>query len=214
MANADTPFGFRPIKHRNGAPYNGAANPYYVKSTSNNAVFIGDPVTWNGTSNTAAVTVPGGGTFAIGTLPEVLRTAAGATNKITGVIVGFYASPTALENQYRVDATERVALVCDDPDVIFEIQADSATDIGATAVGANTVFVGAAGTGSTTSGLSGVELDGSEIGTEAQDQIIIMRAVNREDNDATLTHSKWEVMISNHSLIPPGADENEGVLGV
>ncbi len=212
MANANAPMGFRPVRHRSGAPYTGAANPYYISNASNNTVFVGDPVLWTGTSNTALVEVVGG-RFPIGTLPTVLRASAGAGNKITGVIVGLMPDPTALENKHRVNSTARVCWVCDDPDVIFEIQADSATDLGATAVGANFNFI-LDESGSTVTGLSGAELDGSDMGTEAQDQLIVMRAVNREDNDATLTHSKWEVMISNHSFIPPGADENEGVLGV
>ena len=44
MANTDSPFGLRPIRHRNGAAYNGAANPYYINSTYATALFIGDPV--------------------------------------------------------------------------------------------------------------------------------------------------------------------------
>lgn len=213
MANADTPFGFRPIKHRNGAPYNSAANPYHVTNASNNALFIGDPVVIVGTSNTAAISVPGGGTFAIGTLPDILRASAGAGNRITGIIVGFYASPTALEDQYRVDATERVALVCDDPDVVFECQADSATDLAATSVGAAFNFVLTHG-GSVTSGLSGAELDGSDEGTDPQDQLILTRFVNRDDNDATLTHAKCEVVISTHTFLPEGPVANDGLQGV
>lgn len=44
MANIDAPFGLRPIRHKSGAPYNGAVNPYYVASTYATALFIGDPV--------------------------------------------------------------------------------------------------------------------------------------------------------------------------
>lgn len=213
MANADSPFGFRPIRHRNGAAYNGSTNPYFIKDTSNQALFIGDPVIWNGTANTAKVQVPGAGDFEIATLPEIVRATAGTTNKILGVIVGFAADPTALENQYRLNATERVALVCDDPDVIFEIQADSATDLGATAVGANFDFV-LTHAGSTVTGLSGAELDGSQEAQTAAHQLIIVRAINRADNDPTLTHANWEVMISNHSLVTGMAAANEGALGV
>ena len=55
MANVDTPFGLRPIRHRNGAPYNGAVNPYYLRSDYAVATFIGDPVVKTGTSNLVAV---------------------------------------------------------------------------------------------------------------------------------------------------------------
>ncbi len=212
MANADSPFGFRPIRHRNGAHYNGATNPYFIKDTSNQALFIGDPVIWNGTANTARVT-SGTASYEIATLPEIVRATAGTTNKILGAIVSFDADPTALENQFRLNATERVAQVCDDPDVIYEIQADSATDLGAVSVGANADFVLTHG-GSTVTGLSGAELDGSQVAQTAAHQLIIMRAINRADNDPTLTHSNWEVMISNHSFITGMNAANEGALGV
>ncbi len=214
MANADTPFGLRPIKHRNGAPYNGAVNPYYVSNATNNTLFIGDMVLITGTANTAAVTVPGAGSFAIGTLPEILRVASPADGqRCSGVIVSFAADPTALENQYRLDSTERVAWVCDDPDVVFEIQGDSATAPAATSVGAAAPYV-QTHQGSTTTGLSGMELDVSELGTNPQDLLLVMRLVNRPDNATTLIHAKLEVIISNHTLNPEGAESNDGLLPI
>ena len=59
MANTDSPFGLKPIRHRNGAPYNGAANPYYIPASYGTALVIGDPVIKSGTSNTAEVEAPG-----------------------------------------------------------------------------------------------------------------------------------------------------------
>ena len=213
MANPDTPMGFLPVRHRNGATYNGAANPYFIKNTSNQALFKGDLVRINGTANTAAVTVPGAGTFGVGTLPEIVIATKGPGNRITGVIVAFAADPTALENQYRLDATERVAWVADDPDLVFECQADSATALAATSVGAGFNFIDTHG-GSTTTGLSGMELDGSEESTDPQDQFILMRFVNRDDNDATLIHSKCEVVISTHTQLPEGPVANDGLQGI
>ena len=205
MANADTPFGLRPIKHRNGAPYNGAANPYYLPASYGTAMFIGDPVIKTGTSNTAAVKVPGVGSFPIGTMPEINKATAGDGNRITGVIVGFAALPTNLESKHNPASTERVALVCDDPDVIFEIQADGA--IPAASMGLNAVLI-YTHSGSTTTGLSGVELDTTSDApaADASNQLLILRAVNREDNDTTLTHAKVEVMINQHT-------ENQGTVG-
>ena len=202
MANADTPFGLRPIRHKSGAPYNGAVNPYYINSAnSTGAIFIGDPVVRvAGGSNAAAISVVGAGSFAIGTLPEVeftaIGTVDGATKMITGVVVSFAADPTALENQYRLDDTERVAYVCDDPDVVFEIQADGA--VPAASVGLNAVLI-QTHAGSTTSGLSGLELDSSSPAVDLSDQLRIVRAINREDNDTTITHAKVEVVISQHT---------------
>ena len=206
MANVDTPFGLRPVRHRNGAPYNGAANPMYIASTYATALYIGDPVIKvAGGSNSANVKAPGAGAFNIGTLPSIEKATAGDGNRITGVIVGFAADPDGLETQYNPASTERVAYVCDDPDVIFEIQADGA--IPAASIGLNAVLI-YTHSGSTTTGLSGAELDTTSDApaADASNQLLIMRAVNREDNDTTLTHAKVEVLINQHT-------ENQGTVG-
>ena len=206
MANTDSPFGLRPIRHRNGAAYNGATNPYYIFSTYATALFVGDPVIKVAAgSNTAFVSGPGVGEFEIGTLPSIEKATAGDGNRITGVIVGFAPAPTNLDLNYNTASTERVALVCDDPDVIFEIQANGA--IPAASMGLNGIFI-YTHSGSTTSGLSGVELDttGTAPSADASNQLLILRAANKPDNDTTLTHAKVEVMINQHS-------QNQGTVG-
>ena len=198
MANIDSPFGLRPIRHKSGAPYNGAARAYYMPSTYNTAAFIGDPVVKTGTSNTAMVKVPGGGQFGIGTLPEVNVDGGGDGSAITGVIVGFAPNPDNLTVKHGPASTERVVYVCDDPDVVFEIQADGA--VPAASMGLNAVLI-ATHSGSTATGLSGMELDTTSTApsADASNPLLILRAVNREDNDTTLTHAKVEVRISLHT---------------
>ena len=198
MANTDTPFGLKPIRHRNGASYNGAFNPYYVPSTYGTALYIGDPVVKTGTSNTAQVTAPGAGQFGIGTLPEVNKATAGDGNAITGVIVGFAPDPDGLGRVYNPASTARVVYVCDDPDVVFEIQADGA--IAAAQVGLNAVLIYTHG-GSTDTGLSGAELDTtSDVpAADASNQLTIQRIVNREGNEAAAAYTKVEVKINQHT---------------
>ncbi len=206
MANQDTPFGLRPIRHRNGASYNGATNPYYINSGYGTALFIGDPVfKVAGGSNAASVSAAGMGDFAIGTLPEVEKAAAGDTDRITGVIVGFGPLPDDLTKQYNPASTERVALVCDDPDIIFEVQADGAVPAASMGLNANLIFTHS---GSTTSGLSGVELDTTSDAPDADltNQLLILRGANKPDNDVTITHAKVEVMINLHT-------QNQGSVG-
>jgi len=206
MANTDSPFGLRPIRHRNGAAYNGAANPYYINSSYATALFVGDPVIKvAGGSNAAHVSAAGVGEFEIGTLPEIEKATAGDANRITGVIVGFAPLPSDLGKQYNPASTERVALVCDDPDIVFEIQADGA--IPAASMGLNGVLI-YTHSGSTTSGLSGAELDTtSDVpAADASNQLLILRGANKPDNDVTLTHAKVEVMINQHT-------QNQGTVG-
>jgi len=209
--------GLKPVAYRSGAPYNGAARPYYLPSSYATAVFIGDPVVKTGTANTSAVTVPGGGSFGVGTLPEVNVTAVGDVNgdtkRITGVVVGFSPLPTDLSKVYNPASTERVVYVADDPDLVFEIQADGA--VPATSMGLNAVLI-ATHSGSTTTGLSGMELDTtSDVpAADASNQLLILRAVNREDNDTTLTHAKVLVAINCHTEGTGYTAAGDGTLGI
>lgn len=214
MSNTDTPFGLRPIRHRNGAPYNGAVNLYYLPSTYATAMFIGDPVIKTGTSNTAAVDAAGMGHFDIGTLPEINKATAGATHSITGVIVGFAPSPSNLSLQYNTASTERVVMVCDDPDVIFEIQSDGA--LSAAQISLNAVLIYTS-SGSTVSGLSGAELDSGTATAPAADatyQLMIQRASNFPGNDVTAAYCKVEVLISNHTEASGRTTSSTGILGI
>lgn len=218
MANIDSPFGLKPVRHKSGAPYNGAANPYYIPSGYGTALFIGDPVVKVAAgSNTAAIEVPGAGRFPIGTLPSIEKTAVGdvdgITKMITGVIVGFSPLPTDLTKKHNPASTERVAYVCDDPDMIFEIQADGA--VAAASMGLNAVLI-ATHSGSTVSGLSGLELDTtSDVpAADASNQLLILRAVNREDNDTTIAHAKVEVLINCHTQAPGSTAAGDGSLGI
>lgn len=201
MANTDTPFGLRPIKHKSGAAYNGSFNAYYVPSTYATALFIGDPVIKTGTSNTAVVEAPAAGKFAIGTLPEINKATAGTTNRVTGVIVGFAPDPDGLGRIHNPASTARVVYVCDDPDVLFEIQCDGA--IAAAQVGLNGVFI-YTNAGSTVTGLSGVELDSGTTTAPAATvgfQMQIQRVVNRDDNEAASNFTKVEVRLNTHTEV-------------
>lgn len=198
MPNLNSPFGLRPSRHKNGAPYNGAVNPYYIPSSYGTALYVGDPVIITGTSNTAEVTAAGYGKFGPGTLPEINKATAAGGAYISGVIVGFAPLPTDLGKQYNAASTERVALVCDDPDVLFEVQEDiGGTALAAVSVGLNVdmIFTNA---GSTVTGMSGVEIDRSTAATTNTLQFKIMRLVNRVDNEIG-DYAKWLVMANLHT---------------
>ena len=190
MANSDTPFGFRPVKHLSGAPWNGKANVYYIPATDNTAVFNGDAVKSAGAAD-------GTGRF-----PTV--TQAAAAGVIRGVVIGFGDNPNVMVQadyplrSYRHAATAMYCLVVDDPFVIYEIQEDSVgNSITAAMVGMSTDI--AVGTGSTTTGKSAMELDSSDTATAAG-QCKILRLVNREDNELG-NHAKWEVTIIEHEML-------------
>jgi hypothetical protein len=193
MANADTPFGLRPVRYLSGAPWNGQVSRYLIDSGDGTAVFIGDLVKLAGDAGAVGSKVDG---IPVGGLPTVIQSAA-ADPQHVGVVVGFEVLQTNLDTKHRLASTSRVALVVDDPNVVFEIQEVSggtALTSAATGLNANVVV----GSGSTTTGLSGMELNnGSEAVTATLD-VKILRLVPREDN-AFGEHAKWEVLINNHA---------------
>lgn len=199
MANVDASFGLRPIRHRNGAPYNGAANLYYIPASYATALFIGDPVVKTGTSNTSAVDG-----FPDGTLPAINKATAGTGNAVTGVIVGFMPNRNDLSKQYNPASTERIAMVADDPDLVFEIQADGT--IADTDVGLNSVLI-YTNAGSTVTGLSGAELNTAVKAAVAAHQLTIQRVVADVKNETASANTVVEVKINNHT-------EAHGVIGI
>ena len=181
MANVDRVNGLRPVKHLNGAPFNGMVNRYYVPATDSTAIFVGDAVKSGGSADARGV-------------PDVAQAAAGDT--IRGIVVGI--EPVTDESlNFRAASTEAYVLVADAPDLVFEIQEDSVgAALAVTNVGQNADLIVAAG--DTTVGKSGMELDSSTaVGTTAQ--LRILGLVQREDNEIG-DNAKWLVMINEHEL--------------
>lgn len=205
MANADTPFGLRPVGHPSGLS-KARVTAYAVPASYGTALFPGDPVIKTSTANAAEVSAPGLGTFPIGTLPEVNKATAGDANAITGVIVGVAASPDALGRRYLPASTGGVVFVNDDPLTEFEIQADGT--IAATQVGLNAVLI-YTNAGSTATGQSGAELDTtSDVpAADASNQLTILRVIPRVDNEAGSDFTKVLVRINNHT-------EAHGAIGI
>lgn len=197
MPNTDTPFGLRPVQHRNGAPYSGACKPYYIPAAYATALFIGDPVVTTGAVNTAAVSAPGAGSFPVGALPIVALATVGA-NPVTGVIVGFASRQESLV--YNAASTERVVFVTDDPDLMYEIQSDGVWTPASVGLNAAMIYTVA---GSVATGRSGVQLDSGTTtapATTAGLQLKVRGFVNREDNDMASTKSKLLVQINNSTI--------------
>lgn len=205
MANLNAPLGLRAIRHRNGAPYNGAAQPMWISGSYATNLFVGDPVVKVAAgSNPTQQIVPGVGVKQPGTMPAVERATAGATNKITGVIVGFAANADNLSRQYSPANTEGIAFVADDPDLIFQIQSDGTLSASSVGQNANLTY---AVSGSTASGRSGAQLLASSVGADATFQLLIMRSIDMPNNDVTLANATFEVLINQHT-------ENQGASGI
>jgi hypothetical protein len=192
MANTDRPQGLVPVKSITGAPWSGMTNQYLVRSANATAVFIGDLVKLEGEAGAAGTGVNG---VDVEGMPSVVQSAAGDTH--VGVVVGFLPNFDSLTTRHRVASTNRIALVCDDPNVLFEIQEVSGgTALTAAAVGLNTNVV--VGSGSATTGLSAMELDNATEAATADLDLKIVAMSPRPDNNIG-EHCKWLVLINTHS---------------
>ena len=193
MANSDAAFGLKPVQHLDGSPWNGKVNMYYIPSTYGTALFVGDPVVSGGTSGAAGVVVNGLDVEGVST---IAAPTAGST--LRGVIVGFLPLQSGLTTLHNPASTARIALVCDAPDVVYEIQEDSDTStIQATEVGFNADMITYAA-GSTTTGRSIVELDSSTaVSSAAQFRIL---GLAKRPNNALGSFAKWLVVINEHEF--------------
>jgi len=193
MANVNAPFGLRPLRYASGAPYNGAVN-YYFATGATGAIYIGDPVVMAGAANTTNVQG-----FPPGVLGTVTVAADGDGDPILGVCVGVM-SVTRDSVPYRVDSTDRIILVADDPGLVFIGQCDAASTAWAgTGVGSYANML--VGTGSTVTGRSGWTLDTSDgpDNADPSNQLFILRLHPNPDNEIG-AYAVWEVMINNHQL--------------
>ena len=112
MANKDAAFGLKPVRMMGGAPYSGGQSRYRIASGATTPIYQGDLVT----QLTAGV---------------LGRHAASGTVPIVGVFNGVsYTDPTTGEQVFKnyypgsISASDIIASVIDDPNVVFEVQAD------------------------------------------------------------------------------------------
>ena len=180
MANADSPFGLRPISNMDGSPYSGATRTVQFEASDGVAGFMGDLVALNATEGTD-------------TYPTVQQGAASDT-AFFGVITSFDFDPTDLENSHRLASTQRLAQCVPALDGLFEVQCNVASGIG---VIGDTVDI-IVGAGSTVNGTSGMEIDSSDFGTGLN--LHIMGFIDRPDNDIGENNANLIVRINESAL--------------
>jgi len=94
---------------------------------------------------------------------------------------------------------DAIAFVADDPDQLFIAQQDSdSSNIVAADLNLNADLV--FGSGSTSTGISGVEIDSSSKNTTATLQVRLVDFYDIPSNDATANNSVLVVKINNHQL--------------
>jgi hypothetical protein len=155
MATSATPNGLRPVNLIGGLPYSGSTRLIKIGSAYATNIFYGDIVS----------------ILAAGTIAKVTATGAdGTTNAFPAGVIGVFLGCTYTDPnlKYKVFkqywpastvATDAYAYVVDDPNVVFQAQANGSLD--QTSLGANVCVVQTAG--STLTGDSAVALNASSV---------------------------------------------------
>ena len=191
MANNDAAFGMRPSRMIGGGVYTGGQSRYRIAANYGTSIFQGDMV--------AQVT---GGTVEVH--------ADGGTVPIVGVFNGcMYTDPTTSEQVFSnyypasTNASDIIAFIIDDPNVVFEIQADAAFPIADLFGNFDIVYTSA---GSTVTGISGAELKVADGGTATTLSIkAIDISGDPENSDVASANTNVLVVIQNHIFGVKGA---------
>ena len=179
-ANADRPNGLTPIRHLSGGVIR--ASEYNIAYDYATAIYSGDLVKSAGAGSDIAVSA--------------------VSDTSIGVFAGCSYANDQGEPQFRpywpgvalASDTRVIAYVFDDPDLVFEIQANASYTLAQMGQGMDTV----SGGGSTITGRSADELDISSAGADGQLRTI--RVVESVDNTPLLTNARIEVIIAEHEF--------------
>lgn len=165
MATTASAYGLRPSKKIGGEPWNHGMTTYKIASDYGTNIFKGDLV--------KMVTT--------GYIEKATNTSDAPANGFLGVFMGCSYVDTDMglvfKDWYNASDVAVVAnaFVVDDPDVLFEIQASAAVTIAGLGAKAHLVQ----GSGSTSTGVSGVTLDAANINTTNTFPLAIVDAVDR-----------------------------------
>lgn len=199
MANSNKPFGFQPLRYRNGAPWNGMATPYYIPSTdSTNQYNIGD----------AVKTAAGGDANGICEVTKITN----GTDAARGVIVGVLPVPPQSNSQQAVSLTletenipatktkDYYVLVADDPNIVFALQDDGLSALTATSCNKNASY--------TVTNPSGLTPNSASVLTTAsinttQGLSLKLLGLVQVPNNAFGAYAQWQVIFNQHELGGP-----------
>ena len=182
MANVDRPNGLRPVSTLSGASWNGQYRKFY---TDTNA-FLGDIMIQDATAVNS-----GDGTY-----QGCTRATSATATLAVGVVVGWEVDPAALDRKYHAGSAVYAVYLCVDPNVIYECQ-DNGTAVPILDVGLN--FDLDVTAGSTTTGVSNMELEGGTAGAvTAATPLKLIGIVDRPDNEPAAVNAKLLVTLNTH----------------
>ena len=184
MANVAEKYGLRPVRKLDGSPFINAQNRYRIAANYGTPIFQGDLV----------IPVTGGG---------IQRAVANTTDLVIGVFNGvFYTDPTTQKPTFKnyypgtVNATDIMANVIDDPNVVFSIDSDGAFAVAD--IYKNFAITNV--TGNTATGISKVQLDFSVSGLTTSGTVLQAIDVSQDVDNDTAGSANVDVLvrINNH----------------
>jgi hypothetical protein len=196
MANNVSSKGFFPHEYKGGGSWDGKVSMYYIASGDNTATFVGDIVKMSDSSAAASTA-----DMAYG-CPLVVQAAAGASTDIhVGCLVsvnqhlGVSSANLNMNRIHRPASVGMYVYVADAPSLVMVGQSDDDTETGTQDhVGANADIIVAAG--STTTGISGMEIDTTTVETTATLPLKIVGVVLSPDNNIANGKLKYKCMIN------------------
>tara|TARA_R100001509_G_scaffold139779_1_gene94321 strand:- start:2442 stop:3056 length:615 start_codon:yes stop_codon:yes gene_type:complete len=174
MATTAAPYGLKPVKRADGLPYAGATSQYLIDPAGEGTNLFYGQVVHIGADGYIALSTATGADATTNALP----TGTTLTGSL-GVFVGceyVNSSGQTVQAQYYPSGTANggaiKAYVVDDPNVLFQVQADGAMD--QSDIGANTFFAAAqsTSTGNTSTGNSTSAVDATTVTTTAAFRIV------------------------------------------
>jgi len=184
MSNSTTPFGLRPVRYYNGAPWNGATQRMYIHALYDTALYVGDPVKQQEELDEKDTSAH---------YQSIEKAAITTSGAVLGVIVGFEPRPADLTVTYMPALTEGWAFVCTDPQVVYQIRDDGGGTPSKVYPGQNAALVDAGG--STVTGLSGFSMETTTPATTVTYPLHILQMANIVGNELD-DYAIWEVMLN------------------
>lgn len=187
MAATAAPYGFRPVKRVDGMPYAGAFRQYKIDSGYGTNIYYGSIVSVDSNGLIALVTTNGDNStgFPAGTI---------------GVFVGCeYTDPNLkykVQRQYwptGTVASDAKAFVVDDPNVLFQAQANGSLDQATLQTNIYLAAVQSTSTGSTLTGNSTTALAASSAASTSGFAFRIVEFV--ENNTSTVGDAYTDVLV-------------------
>jgi hypothetical protein len=184
MSNKTGAFGLKPVRRIDGSPWNGGLVRCYISASYAVALYKGDPVIFDTALADKDLTAR---------CPTIILSSGADQVLCRGVIVSFEPLATDLTKLYNPASTERYALVCMDPQVVYQIRDDGAGTPSKVFPGQNATMT--ASGGSTVTGRSGYVLDTSTPTTTQTYPLHILGLAPIEDNELD-DYAIWEVLLN------------------